>query len=1291
MNCRHDRLTYLKGLWQKRYASWFFCPLIWAGLISVSYAQSIVPAADGTATQVHSNGSQITINGGQLSGDRANLFHSFQEFGVNQGQIATFLSNSAIKNILARVVGGNVSVIDGLMQVTGGNSNLFLMNPAGIVFGANARLNVPASFVATTANGIGFEAGQLDREAVSPKWFTATGQLDYAQLVGQPNLFLFAGIESGTIANFGNLSVTTGQNLTLLGGSVLNAGQLSAPGGQITVAAVPGENLVRVSQPGSLLSLEFIALESDRGQQLQPVSVNQLMPLQTPATLPALLTGGSVGNATQVQVNADGSLQLAGSTLNIPTQPATAIVSGQLNVTPASQTGNLATPAINVLGPNVALINARLDASGATAGTIRIGGDYQGNGSLPNAQFTFVDAQTVIAANGRSPISSNTIPANGGKVIIWADNTTRFYGSIQAQGGTTSGNGGLVEVSGKQSLIYRGTVDTSAPAGKAGSLLLDPVNIRIVGTATAPDDAQISDGQIFASDPGDTFTISRNALQSVFGDIFLQATNDIIIDLPPNDTLSFFSSVTSVTFQADADFDGIGVFQSSPSVLIQTSGIDPIPVSISGASVFVGDINTSNPFGGGGDVTLIAHQGGVTTRNITTSSVDAGNGDVGGSVLISGGETINAGRIITSGDLGGGDVQLEALSPTGNVRFGSIDTTSSTGIGGDVTLTAGRFVEGFGQIAGPGTPTIDTTGSIDSGFVFIEHGGGSLGVPFVVGSPTVNGTVGGIRTGIDDLVVPPSQAFPGNYLSPAGYIEILTSPPPGSPDPASELSPEDQEDFADDLEFEDDLAEFPDFEAEDNDTFDAPEEETEEEFTGEFEDYLDLPEELAIQPNREDTLKQVAGVTGVKPALVYLTYVPATVVTERSLHDERIGRTIVSTDLSDQSPNQVEVASLPSRPSEVQWQFNGQGLATDAERSQPEAPQKLRGSDQLEILVITPDGRPIRKLVAGVTRDLVQTTVQTFLNEVTDPRKVRTRSYLTSSQQLYRWLIAPIESELKDRKISNLAFIADTGLRFIPMAALHDGQQFLAEKYSLGLMPSLSLTDTRFVSLKNARVLAMGASEFVNSSQLPLPAVPTELSVVVQELGEGRSFLNQEFTLSNLQGQRQQEAYQIIHLATHGEFQPGDLSNSYIQLWDTQLRLNELRKLGWNNPPVELLVLSACRTAFGSEDAELGFAGFAVQAGVKSALASLWYVNDEGTLGLMTEFYRQLQTAPIKAEALRQAQIAMIQGQVQFTQGRLQDSTGKEIPLPQPLAELGDRTLNHPYYWAAFTLIGSPW
>ncbi|BAZ09313.1 filamentous hemagglutinin outer membrane protein [Calothrix sp. NIES-4071] len=221
-------------------------PIVFASnIITPAKAQSITPAIDSTDTSITTEGNRINIQGGTLSGDKANLFHSFQKFGLNPNEIANFVSNRQIQNILGRVVGGDASIINGLIQVTGGNSNLYLMNPAGIVFGANARLNVPAAFTATTANGIGF----------GKDWFNAIGSNDYNALVGNPNSFAFTMSQPGSIFNAENLTLGEGQNLMLLGGTVVNTGTITAPSGNITVTAVPRTNLVKISQQGNVLSL----------------------------------------------------------------------------------------------------------------------------------------------------------------------------------------------------------------------------------------------------------------------------------------------------------------------------------------------------------------------------------------------------------------------------------------------------------------------------------------------------------------------------------------------------------------------------------------------------------------------------------------------------------------------------------------------------------------------------------------------------------------------------------------------------------------------------------------------------------------------------------------------------------------------------------------------------------------------------------------------------------------------------------------------------------------------------
>src|SRR5919199_228112 len=394
----------------KRLSTLISTVLFWASLgITGTHAQLITPAADGTGTVIGtSDGNRIDISGGTLSRDKANLFHSFSQFGLNQDQIANFLSNPSIRNILGRVTGGDASIINGLIQVRGGNSNLFLMNPAGIIFGPNATLNVPASFTATTATGIGFGGNN---------WFKANGDNNYQNLIGTPSQFAFDLSQPGSIINAGNLAVRQRRNLTLLGGSAINTGQLKAPSGNITIAAVPGESLVRISQTGHLLSLEMEPPRTANGQML-PI---------TPLDLPTLLTGAARSVETGLSVSQASTVQLLNSGVIIPTEAGTVIASGTLDTstTAIGQIGGN----VNVLGDKVGLINTNINASGSNGGgSVLIGGDYRGQGTVPNASRTFVSSDSVINADAGES-------GNGGRVIVWADQLTGFYGNISARGG----------------------------------------------------------------------------------------------------------------------------------------------------------------------------------------------------------------------------------------------------------------------------------------------------------------------------------------------------------------------------------------------------------------------------------------------------------------------------------------------------------------------------------------------------------------------------------------------------------------------------------------------------------------------------------------------------------------------------------------------------------------------------------------------------------------------------------------------------------------------------------------
>ncbi|HEY9886794.1 MAG TPA: CHAT domain-containing protein, partial [Candidatus Obscuribacterales bacterium] len=424
-----------------------------------------------------------------------------------------------------------------------------------------------------------------------------------------------------------------------------------------------------------------------------------------------------------------------------------------------------------------------------------------------------------------------------------------------------------------------------------------------------------------------------------------------------------------------------------------------------------------------------------------------------------------------------------------------------------------------------------------------------------------------------------------------------------------------------------------------------------------YENYLQVQ---AVAFEDFDALKRAAQITGVTPALVYAQFVTSS------------GIPVAAEATAIALPKSLATAD-PVVAQILAQAEGGPGGTTAAD-------------DVLELVLVTGEGEP-RRFSTGATRTEVLAAVQQLQRELTDRTRRRLDNYLVPAQALYGWLMAPLEATLQDEAIGHVSFILDEGLRSLPLAALHDGEQYIIENYSVGLMPSLSLTDTRIGDIRNAAVLATGASQF--SDQPPLPAVPVELAAI-NSLWPSEQYLNEAFTPEAIARERAAAAYPILHLATHGQFTNGALGNSYIQFWDRRLGLDQLPQLGLNDPAVELLVLSACRTVLGGEEAELGFAGLAIKSGAKSAIAALWQVSDLETAGLMAELYTQLGQVTYKAEALRQAQLAMLRGDITVQDGSLVWSGGS-TPLPPELTNFALADTRHPFYWSAFTLVGSPW
>ncbi|MGB0560809.1 MAG: CHAT domain-containing protein [Spirulinaceae cyanobacterium] len=1429
-----------------------FCALLFNAPV---LAQSIVPAADGTGTMIHHNGNTYHIEGGTQAG--ANLFHSFQSFGLSSGEIANFLSNPGITNILGRATGGEPSLIDGLIQVTGANSNLYLMNPAGIVFGSGASLNVGGDFTATTSDRIGFDSG----------WFNATGTNDYAALIGTPNQFAFLSAQPGAILNFGDL--TTEQNVSLMGGTILNQGAIASTWGNVTIADVPGERLVRLGEPGMLLSLEvdagaiasgihpldlptlltgsepltsrsaarmaatyglnegnLIIAGEVSGQQIDLYAAGTVTPtnadlirgdtrvirfsetgenpdqaifIDRRADHPeALLFGAEAGTVSQIIERDEGGIaviteQLATISDSVGELDSVAIVAegntgnfwlgsewiraeniddyaAQLQTWGAALTESadiLLYSCFTALGETgEALVNSIADMTGADvaasvdatgsanyeanwdleystiSGSIEAGNPFTaetlsvwqgklanqtvtnlndaGAGSFRQAMMDVGDNESVTFAvtgtiNLATTVSWNqlgitidgngsTLQGNGGFRILrstaFSSVETTTIQNLTITDGDTNGPGNGGGISNASNLVLNNSTVSNNIAYSSGGGAWSYGNITVIDSVISGNSAGTNGGGV-VSDSGTITvidsTISDNVsiLQDgggISSDGNISISNSVIsgnsaISGNPsegngggirsvNGNISIANSVISGNF---ANGNGSGIQSVNGNVAV-TNHIGDLNLDIdanrqvslsgSGSITVTGSIDTNgndltvnaasgiditglslqtegtagNP---SGDITMMAG-GDIRARELNTSPIfgtDAGDITItstGGVIdtLSSGG----SGSVLASSATGGngGNVSLNGAL---GIKTGFINTEADMGAGGRVTLESDRFVQIDGALAAGDSDfndfaaSISSAGEVSGGAITIRHGGNGL-VPFVVGDASTNGTSNAITAGNGFTIFPTneylfSQIQPGIQILTNGFGATVANDVAGS-EPVNQ--------------------------------------------------YLDtkgLIERVGRQLNAETIFTEEGGFTW---------QLPGDRATGGSLDDNVVLQELIRLDDAlTQSYSALQAESENVGSSETNEDNNAESIANIRDTfkqiqaqtgTTPALIYALSQPDALELIVVTPDNQLLRTVVPEADRSTLQRTIRTFRRRITTV----SRGYQASAQQLYDWLIRPIESSIENLNVDTLMFAMGDGLRTLPLGALHDGNQFLIEKYSLGQIPSMSLTDSSYVPLQAANVLAMGASEFQDLG--PLPAVPNELALITT-LKSGEQYLDHTFTWNNLKTQSRQRNFEIVHLATHATFQPGALENSYIQLWgDDQIDVNQLRELRWfEDPKVELLVLSACETAFGDPYAELGFAGVAVQAGVKTTLASLWQISDSGTMQLMGEFYQQLSDPDItiKAEALRQAQLALLSGETTLPE----NSAVRSLLLRHSTG--GQQDLSHPFYWSAFTLVGSPW
>ena len=635
---------------------------------------------------IHRDGSVTAID----ASDGAII--QFDRFDVLRHETVRFNQPSESARVLNRVLGRDPSRIDGSLFA---NGHVYILNSAGVFIGGEAVIDV----------------GGL---------VAAAGHLSDADFLAGVDRFTDV---TGSVENHGSIRADV---VGLIGRTVANLGSIVSDGGMIALAA--GEEVFLTSRDGRVViqvagppaeALADLGAGVRQGGLLDAGTGSVNLTTGDAYALAINHTGITRGLDVEMDGGATGRVDLAGEV-------------DASNAVPGGRGGS-----VRVLGDRIALGDVRIDASGeAGGGEVKVGGALGGGGALPAARRTYVSRDAEIAADALSA-------GDGGEVVVWADEVTGFEGRISARGGERGGDGGFVEVSGREQLVYRGTADLRAPAGETGTLLLDPGTLTIVAGDGGAGDGSLNDllddGAIRRGDGGAMETITQNALQmqSMDSNVVLEATEDVVVNKLDNDELLLGENVFTVIADADADGDGGFYMKGAGTDKITTQGGDVIILGAeivdglapTGAAIVVGAIGTSGI--DAADVPLPTDPEEPTIVNGGRAGairLDASRGDivVMGNLTAIGGE---ARTMPTAGDpegVGGAGGTILLFARQGSVEVTG-DANSSGGLGAESGGSAGRI-----QLSSTFTPAV-----LDPD----PDREGEMPEPPVPGDVTVTGTI----------------------------------------------------------------------------------------------------------------------------------------------------------------------------------------------------------------------------------------------------------------------------------------------------------------------------------------------------------------------------------------------------------------------------------------------------------------------------------------------------------------------------------------------------------------------
>ena len=717
------------------------------------------------AGSIGTAGNQMTV-----TQNTQNMIVNWNTFNIGSQAGVNFVQPNAQATALNRVLSADPSHIMGSLTA---NGRVFLINPSGVIFGNGARVDV-GSIVASTLNisDGNFMAGQYI--------FEKSGS-------------------AGSVVNQGVVAARYGGFVAMLAPEVINQGLITAKLG--TVGLVAGDKITMDVRGDGLIGFNIDqaavnALAANSGL-VRADGGYVVMGARGAGNLMATVVNNSGVLEAQSIVERNGTIVLDGGGQGLVKNEGILDVSG----TQAGLTGG----AVKVLGEKVGLMaGSTINASGAAGGgEVLVGGNYQGNGPETNSSVTYVDKDASIFAN-------STDNGNGGKVVVWADDTTRFYGTIETKGGPNGGDGGNVETSGKQYLDFQGSVNTLATKGKAGTLLLDPTSIIITSTQLAM--------QSTGSDPV-TWTGTSGSAASELNYATLEsslATTDVVVSTANSSALGsgYIVVASPLTWGSGHSLSLIANDYVTINSAINSTGNAGNPggsfsVSAGGAVTALGNITTrggsavasglsggaislqttsgnvdvsgatlnssgSNGIGAGsnggsaGNITLTTGVGGVAETNVINASGGSpgsgGNAGSGGTIAITA-DSVNVNTV--TGTLTGESVNITTKSSATNIALGSnpfgslgldnaeldqiyANSFSLTSTGGSITNTGeARMANVNGSISLSAGTTIDTVGGVLFGFQNTNSGQLSLTAGSSIGQTNTMTPTGANNLSID--------------------------------------------------------------------------------------------------------------------------------------------------------------------------------------------------------------------------------------------------------------------------------------------------------------------------------------------------------------------------------------------------------------------------------------------------------------------------------------------------------------------------------------------------------------